>query len=288
MPIDLPAAERFVLDTARLLDRHRLAVLLHEAPAGPVLTALRAYRNPDGGFGHALEPDVRDPASQPAAVLHALEVLAEMGALDDPMVAGAAEWAARTARPDGALPFVLPSAAAFPHAPWMVPDDGPSFLTLAVVALLTRAGWDGAWLADATTWCWSRVEAPAELGAYWVKFALDFLDAVPDDDRARAAVEGLRPAVGPDGTIAVPGGTADERLTPVELSPRPGLRSRALFTPEQVDADLDRLEAEQRPDGGWEFSWLAWSEGQRVEWRGGVTLLALETLAAHGRLPATG
>jgi hypothetical protein len=286
MAIDVPAAERFVLDTARLLDRHRLAVLLHEAPAEPVLTALRAYRNPDGGFGHALEPDVRDPASQPAALLHALEVLAEVDALDDPMVAGAGQWAARTARPDGALPFVLPSAAAAPHAPWMGPDGGASFLTFAVVALLTRAGWDGAWRADATAWCWSRVEAPAELGAYWVKFALDFLDAVPDDDRARAAVEGLRPAIGPDGTIPVPGGTADERLTPLELSPRPGLRSRALFTPEQVDADLDRLEAEQRPDGGWEFSWLAWSEGQRVEWRGGVTLRALATLAAHGRLPA--
>ena len=34
--------------------------LWRRAPAGPALQALGAYRNPDGGFGPALEPDVRD------------------------------------------------------------------------------------------------------------------------------------------------------------------------------------------------------------------------------------
>jgi hypothetical protein len=288
MPLDLGSAEWFVLDTARLLDRHRLAVLLHGAPAGPVLDALRAYRNPDGGFGHALEPDVRDPASQPAAVLHALEVLHEVDALDDPMIDGAADWAARTARADGALPFVLPTAAAAPHAPWMAPDPDGSFLTFGVAAVLLRAGRRSAWLDTASAWCWARAERPDELGAYWVKFALGFLDAVPDDARARAAVEGLRPRVGPDGTIPVPGGTDDERLTPLTLSPHPGSRSRALFPDALVAADLDRLEQGQQDDGGWTFDWLDWSAGQRVEWRGGMTVHAVRTLADHGRLPASG
>lgn len=288
MPIDLPAAERFMLDTARLLDRHRLAVLLHDAPVQPVLTALRAYQNPDGGFGHALEPDVRDPASQPTAALHALEVLAEVGALDDPMVAEGATWAARTARPDGALPFVLPSAARSPHAPWMAPDQDGSFITFGVAALLSHGESDEPWLEDATSWCWSRVERPGDLGGYWVKFALDFLDQVPDEARASAAIEKLRPKIGIDGTIAVPGGTADERLTPLTLSPRPGRRSRVLFSEKQIEADLDQLEQGQLEDGGWMFDWLDWSPGQRVEWRGGVTLRALATLVAHGRIPRGG
>jgi hypothetical protein len=288
MPIDLAAAERFMLDTARLLDRHRLAVLLHDAPTAFVLDALRAYRNPDGGFGHALEPDVRDPASQPAATLHALEVLAEVDALDDPMVAGAAGWAARITRPDGALPFVLPSAAAHPHAPWMTPNEDASFLTFAVVGLLYGAASDEPWLKAATTWSWSRIERSDELSAYWVKFALDFLDRVPDEDRARRAIEALRPKVGADGTIAVPGGTENERLTPLALSPRPGRRSRVLFTIEQIETDLDLLENQQRDDGGWMFDWLDWSPGQRVEWRGAVTLRALATLVAHGRGVAKG
>jgi hypothetical protein len=55
---------------------------------------------------------------------------------------------------------------------------------------------------------------PADLSAYTVKFALEILDAAPDEQRVRAAVEVLRRLLGPDGSLPVPGGTADERLTP--------------------------------------------------------------------------
>ena len=284
MPIDVDAAERFVHANARLLDRHRLAVLLHDAPVAPVLDALRAYRNPDGGFGHALEPDVRAPESEPAAALHALDVLAGIGALDDPMAAGAAAWVAAIADADGGIPFVLPTAAAHPHAPWMVPSDGGSHLTFALAGALWEAGSGEPWLALATEWCWARLERQDELSAYTVKFALDFLDRVPDEARAVAAIEGLGPRIGADGTIPVPGGTEDERLTPLTLSERPGARSRALFADEQIEADLDLLQQRQEEDGGWNFDWLAWSPGQTVEWRGALTLRALATLRAHGRV----
>ncbi len=284
MPVDIPAAERFVHANARLLDRHRLACLLHGSPAAPVLDALRAYRNPDGGFGHALEPDVRAPGSEPAATLHALEVLAGIDALDDPMVAGAAAWIGSIAEPDGGVPFVMPTAADHPHAPWMTPSPGGSFLTFALAGALWEGGSDDPWLARGTEWCWARLERPEELSAYAVKFALGFLDAVPDGPRAEAAVERLRPKLRPDGTIAVSGGTEDEKVTPLGLSQRPDGRSRALFTDGQIEADLDRLEHGQQEDGGWTFEWLAWSPGQTVEWRGALTLGALIRLRGHGRL----
>jgi hypothetical protein len=284
MPVDLDAAEQFVLANARLLDRLRSAVLLRRAPVAPVLDALRAYRNPDGGFGHALEPDVRGPQSEPAATLHALEVLDEIGMLDDPVVAGAASWIASIAEPDGGVPFVLPTATVYPHAPWMVPSSGGSHLTFALAAALWRAGSSEPWLQQATEWCWAKLQRPDQLSAYFVKFALSFLDSVPDDARASAAVEDLRARIGTDGSIPVPGGTENERLTPLTLSERPGTRSRGLFTHEQIDADLDLLERGQQQDGGWTFDWLAWSAGQSVEWRGIVTLRALSTLSSNGRI----
>jgi hypothetical protein len=283
MPIDVDSAERFVLANARLLDRHRLAVLLHGAPVAPVLAALRAYRNDDGGFGHALEPDVRSPHSEPASVLHALDVLAGVNALDDPMVAGATAWIAGVAGPDGGVPFVMPTAADYPHAPWMVPSDGGSQLTYALAGLLWQAGWQEPWLEQATEWCWNRIEGAAELDPYAVKFALVFLDYVPDEDRARTAIETLRPYLGDDGSVPVHAGTSDEKLSALTLSPHPGSRSRALFTGEQIEADLEELERGQVEDGGWTVDWLQWSPGQSVEWRGAMTLWALTTLRAHGR-----
>lgn len=160
MPVDVDSAEQFVLANARLLARHRLAVLRHRAPPAPVLDALRAYRNPDGGFGHALEPDVRAPESEPAAMLHALDVLAGIGALDDPMVGDAVAWVATIADPDGGVPFVLPTAANHPHAPWMVPTGGGSHLTFAIAGALWKAGSSEPWLQRATEWCWARLAHP--------------------------------------------------------------------------------------------------------------------------------
>lgn len=285
MSVDVYAAEQFVYANARLLDRHRMAVLLHGAPVTPVLQGLSAYRNTDGGFGHALEPDVRAPHSETASTLHALEVLTEVGALGDPMVSDAAAWIGAIAGADGGVPFMLPASVAYPHAPWMAPSDEGSFLTFAIAARLREAGSAAQpWLARATTWCWAKLEGPGGLSGYWVKFALDFLDHAPEQARAESAIERLRGHLGADGSIPVPGGTENERLTPLELSPRPGGRSRALFAGSQIEADLEALEQGQQDDGGWMFDWLAWSAGQSADWRGIMTLRSLAALRAHGRL----
>src|SRR3954454_24576207 len=107
MPIDRAAAEPFIWSATRLLDRHRYTLLFAGGSAEPVLDALRGYRNADGGFGHALEPDLRCPASQPAPTLHALGVLNEAGAADSEMARGARAWLVSLAGEDGGIPFVL-------------------------------------------------------------------------------------------------------------------------------------------------------------------------------------
>src|SRR5262249_37143259 len=81
MPIDSPVIERaadFIWRHARLLDRQRFAFHFCDAPAAPVVAALRPYQNADGGFGNALEPDKRCPDSQPVDAETALRVLDEL------------------------------------------------------------------------------------------------------------------------------------------------------------------------------------------------------------------
>jgi hypothetical protein len=282
MTIDVAAAETFVLTHGRLLERRRLRVLLHGEDSQTVLTTLAGYQNDDGGFGQALEPDVRGPHSETTATVTALELLEAHGTLGEPAAQQALHWLGTVARRDGGIPFMLPASEAFPHAPWMQTADEGSHLTFAVAAIAHRAGTDKPWVETAEDWCWRKLSVPDQIDGYLLKYALIFIDAHADDPRAPAALDALRPLVGPDGCVAVPGGTQDEKLTPLVLSPHPHLLSRSLFTDEHIQTDLARLAADQQSDGGWTFDWLEWCPAQGLDWRGVLTVQALSTLQEHG------
>jgi hypothetical protein len=281
---DLAAAEAFIWTNARLLERQRFARRWKGGAAQPVLAALAAYATDDGGYGHALEPDLRAPLAAPAAVETALRVLAEVDALNGPLGRAAVDWLAAVA-PDGALPPMFPDALAYPRAPWWQVDaDPPGSLTMAgfVAGTLLGSGLDHAWLDVLEAWLWDAVESTRELSPYDARGALAFLDAAGDDARAQAAVQRLAPMVA--ALVSIDPEAGGERHTPLDLSPRPGARSRVLFDAAVVDAHLDHLAGAQCDDGGWTFDWLAWSEAASAEWRGIVTLQALDLLAGHGRL----
>ena len=103
---------------------------------------------------------MRAPHSEPVSTLQALEVLAEVGASDDPLIADAAAWIDTIADPDGGVPFVLPAAADYPRAPWMVPSDGGSHLTFALAAVLWELGAPGPWRERATRMVLGQARAP--------------------------------------------------------------------------------------------------------------------------------
>ena len=106
---DIEAAEQFLAANARVLERRRFERLFRGGDAGPVRDAVAAYRNRDGGFGHALEPDGRCPGSQPLAIDFALRVLLEAGAWDTALADGACGWLAAHAPAGGGAVFVDPS-----------------------------------------------------------------------------------------------------------------------------------------------------------------------------------
>jgi hypothetical protein len=283
MPIDYKAAEDFIWSAARLVDRHRYSMLFADGPPEAVIDALSGYRNPDGGFGHALEPDLRCPGSQPSPTLYALEILNEAGAADGEMAREARAFIASIAEADGGLPFVLTGFEKYPHAPWFQPGPG-SIVTLALAAACHAGGVTGdAWLERATDCCWRQIETTEQPGGYWLKYALAFLDAVPDEQRARAAIASLAARVDTS-AVAPAGGIEGEALRPLDLSPQPGSRSRELVSEEQIEAHLDAVESEQQQDGGWMFDWLAWSPAQTTDWRGNVTIRTLRWLGDNARL----
>src|SRR5829696_9742071 len=175
----LEAAQSFVLRSGRVLERHRFACAFAGGDPGRVLAALQPYRNPDGGFGHGLEPDLRGPGSQPEPVDVALWVLDEVGAMDDPMVGRACDWLATVTTAEGGVPFVLPSALEYPRAPWWEPEpDPPAALvpTAAIAALLHNHCVARPWLEGSIAFSWRTIESNTETTLYDVRSVLPFLD----------------------------------------------------------------------------------------------------------------
>ena len=280
----------FVAANARLLDRRRAELAVGGGDADAALSALAGYRNADGGFGWGLEPDLRAPASQPVTALHAFEVFEEIAPLTSPMAVGLLDWLDAIALPGGAVPFTLPGAGGAGSAPmWASADTtSPSLhMTAVVLGIAHRvARHDPAvaahpWLARATDWATTRIAALERPGhAIEFRYVLQLLDALD----ARDELGRLGAHLPADGTMAVTGGKPEEAMRPLDFSPVPGRPLRDLLDPGAIERDLDRLEAEQRRDGGWDVDWAHWSPAGGLEWRGWATVRAVRILRANGRL----
>ena len=296
---DFDAAASFIASNARVIDRRRFARLFGDDDARPVRDAVAAYRNADGGFGHALEPDCRAPASQPLAVEMALRIMDETGAWDDALVRGACDWLAAVAPAEGGAAGAEPSMTGWPHAPWWGPEDGHPASVIAtglIAGTLHARGVSHPWLGRATGLMWTRIDALARSGGselsggpggeYEMLGVLSLLQHVPDRDRAREVFGRVGPLILERKMVALDPETPGEVHYPLDFAPEPDSLARGLFDEATINANLDHLARAQHDDGGWTFNWLAWSPAAERDWRGFLTVDALRLLRANGRWTA--
>jgi hypothetical protein len=284
---DIDAAEQFIASHGRILDRRRFERLFREGEAQPLRDAVAAYRNPDGGFGHGLEPDARSPGSQPAAAELGLRALHEADAWSPELALAACDWLQTIALPDGGLVFVEPTVEGWPHAPWWVPqqDRVASLISTGQLAgTLHARGVRHPWLDQATEVMWRGIDGLSEAGPYDMRGVLRFLDHVPDRSRAERAFEQAGQLLIKLNLVALDPDVTGEAHLPLDFAPAPGCLARRLFDDATIDAHLDHLAQAQREDGGWMFNWPSWSPAAESDWRGSITVDALCTLRAYGRL----
>ena len=289
-------ASEFLHGTARPLERALFAHEFEGAPAAAVLDALAAFQNRDGGFGHGLEPDLRMPGSSVLATLSALDVLRELGRdSTDPLVRAALAWL--VLRFDPALPgwrYVGPEAEASPHAPhwaWELHRPGGPWdhvLNPGSRGLSLLSHWPGlapgklretlepAFLARAI----DAASRPGELGVDTLYYA-----AAVEHPASRAA---LRAAARRD-VARDPAAWAGYSPKPLRLAPAPDSPLAECLRPE-LESNLDWELEQQAADGSWLPNWT-WQgrfpadwEVARREWQGELTLRALRSLRAFGRL----
>ncbi|ADD44723.1 hypothetical protein [Stackebrandtia nassauensis] len=283
------AARRYLSLNARLLERRRFDVVFGDGPREPVLHVLRGYQNPDGGFGHALEPDLRGDGSQPQPAELALWILDEVGGFDDAMVARLGDWLAANSGDDGGVPFVLPSVTDTPRAPWWQPDQGPDGRAISAInptgpiaGLLGEHGVEHPWLARATEFCWRTIAELDDISAYDALATLAFLERAADRQRAEAEFDRLADAL--LATVALDPDAEGHVHSPLDFAPRPDAMARRLFRQADVDRHLDVLVDRQQDDGSWAPNFLMWTPVVATEWGGWLTLSTLKTLRAYGRV----
>jgi hypothetical protein len=283
---DFDAAAGFLAAQARVLDRRMFQRLFQNGAADPVRDAVAAYRNDDGGFGHALEPDLRTPASQPAAVEMALRIMDLADAWDERLVRAAIDWLVTVAPAEGGATFAEPTLSQAPHAPWWAAfaEGNPVSLiqTGEIAGTLYARGFNHPWLDRATEVMWHRIDHLTKTNAYEMSGVLAFLQHVPDRPRAADALSRVGPLLFDQGLVALDSDAAGEVHTPLDFAPLPDSIARALFDEPTIKAHLDHLAGSQQDDGGWMFNWPSWSAAAEADWRGFITVNALRILRANG------
>jgi hypothetical protein len=285
MTVDLAAAADFMLREARLLDRRLFAHRFDGGDADAVVAALLPYRNDDGGFGNALEPDIRGVASQPVPVEHALRTLDEVDRFDATIVGPACDWLMSVSTPEGGVPFVLATVEDGPRAPWWT-SDGEAYPnpTAGIAGLLHKRGFDHPWAGPATEFCWNVLDKRiGELGQDDSINMLVLLEHAPDRARAESAFAALGERILTE-LVALDPTAPGYVKSPLEFAPRPASIARRLFEDETIERHLDALAARQEADGGWPITWEPPSTAAVSEWRGFVTLRVLGVLDDYGRL----
>jgi hypothetical protein len=286
---DFEQARVFIYSHARLLDRRLYAALFEGGPAEAVLAALRAYQNSDGGFGSALEPDLRTPGSQPLALERALVYLDLVDGFSDAMVLRACDWLDTVSMPEGGVAFALPNLAGYPHTPWMDAANTDAQLnpTASLCGLLLKHGVRHPWLDRASAFCWREIPACESSAYHDLMPVIEFLEHTPDRRaQAEAELERIRARVAQPGVVALDPQATGYVQFPLDWAPQPDSPLSSVFDAAVLSTHLAALAGRQQPDGGWPISWQALSPAAEAEWRGWGTIEALRKLKAYQYAPA--
>jgi hypothetical protein len=297
-------AGQYLKTQARPLDRALFERRFEGASAEAAIARLARYQNDDGGFGQALEPDLRTPTSSALATGIGLRTLQELDCpADHPLVRGAVRFLRETFDPQTRVWRVVPEDTnAFPHAPWWHDAEGSlarsfdDFLVIPraqIVGLLHHyAGLVAAdWLDEVTESTVTAIET-IKLGTGGgddLVYALSLAETGALPDRYERRLSSRIRAV-------VPATVSHNReewnsycITPLKVAPSPQSSVADLLW-DVLQAHLDYQIDHQTPEGTWDPVWtwgdlypVAWQEARR-EWRGSITLDMLASLHTFGRI----
>ena len=115
----LELGTNFIWKNARLLERAIFELHFLNGSSKRILDILLAYQNEDGGFGNALEPDLRSPDSQPLFVEFAMRTLYDSKLRDTELAYRVCDFMANRVDMQQGIPMVSQSAKLYAQAAHM-------------------------------------------------------------------------------------------------------------------------------------------------------------------------
>lgn len=178
----LVTARSFLLTHARLLERRLFEVLFEGAHPTLVGNVVRAYQNSDGGLGHALEPDLRCPESQPLLTSFGLGALEEAEYRNLEFATSVCNYLLSVSDKKGLVPFFLKSANQSPLAShWMHSTISPGLNpTAEICGLLHYQEVEHGWLSLATETCCEMFLQEPPLEAHALLCAVRLAEYIPN------------------------------------------------------------------------------------------------------------
>ena len=302
----LDRAIAYLETQARPLERALYRHHFEDGPETDVVRELRRFQNADGGFGNALEPDVRTPSSSALATGIALRMLTELDCPEgDELVPAAVEYLLSTLDRTALTWLVVPADTNdHPHAPWWHDEAGslaktfhdfliiPRVLILgslhAYAALVPRELLER--LTDAVSLALAEVPVLGTGGGSDLEYAAYLATAPGLPSSARNLVTERVTSAVPKVTVRNPEEWSAYCLTPLRAAPLPTSLGASEIR-ETLDTHLDWMIDHQAEDGAWNPTWSwfghydeVWPDAKR-EWKGHLTLETLLSLKAFHRLP---
>jgi len=297
---DFRRARRFIKNEARSVDAALFSYAFENGKPDAVWESLGGFVNSDGGFGHAIEPDCRLPASSTLGTITAFPYLIKTNApADHPLVENGIKYLVNTYdyRLNG-WHMLPPNVNEYPRAVWWNYDPETDEKDLiehwsnpsaCVAAYLHR------YSALVSAELLREVTDKAMSVLSDLEYTLRGHDYLPFIELAEQAPEPICTTIWTSLTRQAceaietdPAQWTGYGIRPLSAAPDP---ASPLMEPlgDAVNAHLDFEIGRQSPDGSWHPFW-SWGqfedewETAKVEWQGEITSKLLCSLKAFGRI----
>lgn len=278
-------AANFIWKHGRLLERRIFEYFFFDGSKENIITSLKAYQNDDGGYGNALEPDLRAPESQPLHMEFALRTLYDCNITDLELSIRACEYISRHADLSSGIPTLSKSSINYPHAVhWDHPlSTEPSFDRLTgLVGLLKWQGINSPWLDAAVDVCLKNISTKKFEDAHTILTSFCLLESLPQTEQISQLYNKLSTELLTSAKFfRMDAYSQNYGLSPLEFAPSPSSYCNGIFSKDTIIQHLNVLESQQSDDGGWPISWEAPGETAQLEWRAWLTVKNLIVLERY-------